>query len=92
MHHVSRLHRKKTIPDAFTIDEVQDIRAAIKAWESRRMLAGPRPDRQLGRIVEVMLGTSAPHRRSPRHTPPGSRPGRADPDGTDRRDDHQPQG
>lgn len=42
MDHVSRLHRKKTIPDAFTIGEVQDIRAAIKTWESRRMLAGPR--------------------------------------------------
>lgn len=59
MDHVSRLHRKKTVPDAFTIDEVQDIRAAIKAWESRRILSGPRPDRQLGQIVEVMLGTSA---------------------------------
>lgn len=59
MDHVSRLHRKKTILDAFTIDEVQDIRAAIKAWESRRILAGPMPDRQLGQIVEVMLGTSA---------------------------------
>lgn len=59
MDHVSRLHRKKTIPDAFTIGDVQDIRAAIKAWESRRILAGPRPDRQLGQIVEVMLGTSA---------------------------------
>lgn len=59
MDHVSRLHRKKSIPDAFTIDEVQQIRAAIKAWESRRILAGPRPDRQLGQIVEVMLGTSA---------------------------------
>ena len=59
MDHVSRLHRKKTIPDAFTIDQIQDIRAAIRTWESRRILAGPRPDRQLGQIVEVMLGTSA---------------------------------
>jgi integrase len=59
MDHVSRLHRKKTIPEAFTIDEVQDVRAAIKAWESRRILARPRLDRQLGQIVEVMLGTSA---------------------------------
>lgn len=59
MDHASRLHRKKTIPDAFTIAEVEEIRAAIKAWESRRILAGPRPDRQLGQIVEVMLGTSA---------------------------------
>jgi integrase len=59
MDHVSRLHRKTSIPDAYTIDEVQEIRAAIKTWESRRVLAGPRPDRQLGQIVEVMLGTSA---------------------------------
>lgn len=59
MDHVSRLHRKKSIPDAYTIDEVQEIRAAIKTWESRRILAGPRSDRQLGQIVEVMLGTSA---------------------------------
>jgi len=59
MDHVSRLHRKKNIPDAFTIGEVQDIRAAIKAWESRPIPAGPRPDRQLGQIIEVMLGTSA---------------------------------
>lgn len=47
------------IPEASTIGEVQEIRAAIKAWESRRILAGPRPDRQFGQIVEVMLGTSA---------------------------------
>ncbi|WP_223149004.1 hypothetical protein [Changpingibacter yushuensis] len=47
MDHVSCLHRK-TIPGAFTIGEVQEIRAAIKAWESRRLLAGPRPDRHLG--------------------------------------------
>lgn len=59
MDHVSRLHRKKTIPDVFTISEVQEIRATIKAWESRQVLTGPRPDRQLGQIVEVMLGTSA---------------------------------
>ena len=58
MDYVSRLHRKKSIPDAFTINEVQEIRAAITAWESRRILAGPRPDRQLGQIVEVLLGTS----------------------------------
>ena len=59
MDHVSRLHRKATMPDAFTIGEVQEIRAAIRSWESRPILAGPKPDRQLGQIVEVMLGTSA---------------------------------
>ena len=45
MDHVSRLYRKKTIPGVFTIDEVQSIRAAVKTRESRRNLAGPRPDR-----------------------------------------------
>ena len=59
MDHVSRLHRKKTIPEALTISEIHDIRAAITAWESRKVLAGPRPDGQLGQIIEVMLGTSA---------------------------------
>lgn len=59
MDHVSRLHCKKTIPDAITIDQIQDILAAIRTWESRWRQRGPRPDRQLGQIVEVMLGTSA---------------------------------
>ncbi|HEY5222211.1 MAG TPA: hypothetical protein VIJ18_04050 [Microbacteriaceae bacterium] len=45
--------------DAFSISDVQEIRAAIKRWENRKILAGPKPDRQLGQIVEVMLGTSA---------------------------------
>lgn len=54
MDHVSRLHRKKTIPDAFTISKIQEIRAAMKAGESRRILAGPKLDRQLGQIVEVL--------------------------------------
>lgn len=43
----------------FTWDEIQAIRAAIRDWEKRPILAGPRPDGQLGQIVEVMLGTSA---------------------------------
>ena len=43
----------------FTWDEITAIRAAIRDWEKRPILAGPRPDGQLGQIVEVMLGTSA---------------------------------
>lgn len=56
---VARLRRPATVPDAFTVEDVTAIRAAIHTWENRRILAGPRPDRQLGQIIEVMLGTSA---------------------------------
>lgn len=59
MDHVSRLRRPTRSPDVFTWDEIQAIRAAIRDWEKRLILAGPRPDGQLGQIVEVMLGTSA---------------------------------
>jgi len=46
-------------PDVFTWAQITAIRAAIRDWEKRPILAGPRPDGQLGQIVEVMLGTSA---------------------------------
>ena len=59
MDHVSRLRRPTRSPDVFTWDEITAIRAAIRDWEKRPILAGPRPDGQLGQIVEVMLGTSA---------------------------------
>jgi hypothetical protein len=39
---------------------VNVIRAAIAQWESAAdHISGPKPDGQLGAIVEVMLGTSA---------------------------------
>lgn len=48
------------IPDPLTSIEVNAIRAAITRWEAGDVHAlGPRPDRQLGAIVEVMLGASA---------------------------------
>lgn len=59
MDHVSRLRRPTRSPDVFTWDEITAIRSAIRDWEKRPILAGPRPDGQLGQIVEVMLGTSA---------------------------------
>lgn len=60
MHHVSRVHREARMPDALTSVEVNAIRAAIARWESGvDHISGPRPDGQLGAIVEVMLGTSA---------------------------------
>jgi integrase len=57
--HVSRLHRPQHSPDALTGVEVNAIRLAIAFWEAGRVKSGPKPDGQLGAIVEVMLGTSA---------------------------------
>ncbi|MEA5457389.1 site-specific integrase [Sinomonas sp. JGH33] len=57
--HVARLHRPARTPDALTPAEVNAIRAAIAFWEAGRSPSGPKPDGQLGAIVEVMLGTSA---------------------------------
>ena len=59
MDHVSRLHRPPHVPDAPTPAEVNAIRLAIAYWEAGRSPSGPRPDGQLGAIVEVMLGISA---------------------------------
>ena len=59
MDHVSRLRRPASTPNALTPAEVNAIRAAIAYWEGRRSPSGPKPDGQLGAIVEVMLGTSA---------------------------------
>lgn len=57
--HVARLHRDARMPDAFTPEEITAIRAAIAYWEAGREVSGPKPDGQLGAIIEVMLGTSA---------------------------------
>ena len=59
MDHVSRLHKPPSMPSALTPVEVNAIRAAIAVWEAEGPSSGPKPDRQLGAIVEVMLGTSA---------------------------------
>jgi integrase len=60
MDHVGRLHREPHIPDALMAPEVNMIRAAIAQWESAAgHISGPKPDGQLGEIIEVMLGTSA---------------------------------
>lgn len=58
MDHVSRLHRPASTPNALTPAEVNAIRTAIAFWEAGRSISGPKPDGQLGAIVEVMLGTS----------------------------------
>ena len=59
MDHVSRLRRPASTPNALTPAEVNAVRAAIAFWEAGRSPSGPKPDGQLGAIVEVMLGTSA---------------------------------
>ena len=56
---VSRLYRPPHTPDALTPVEVNAIRLAIAVWEAGRAVSGPKPDGQLGVMVEVMLGTSA---------------------------------
>lgn len=59
MDHVARLHRAPHTPNALTPTEVNAVRAAIAYWEVGRSVPGPKPDGQLGAIIEVMLGTSA---------------------------------
>ena len=59
MDHVSRMARPASTPNALTPAEVNAVRVAIAYWEAGRSYAGPRPDGQLGAILEGMLGTSA---------------------------------
>lgn len=58
MDHVSRLRRPARAPDAFEDSEIELIREAVREWEERKIVAGPKPDGQLGQIIEVLLGTS----------------------------------
>jgi len=55
----ARLRRPKTVPTALTIEQLRRIREAAAVWRAGEGLPGPKPDRQLGAIIEVMLGTSA---------------------------------
>lgn len=55
----SRLHKPPSTTVALTLNQVQAIRAAVLAWRTGAGLPGPKPDGQLGPIIEVMLGTSA---------------------------------
>lgn len=56
---IARLHKPPHNPDALTPVEVNQIRTAVKFWESGIAMSGPKPDGQLSAIIEVMLGTSA---------------------------------
>lgn len=59
MDHVSKLRKPPSDPTALNAVEVNAVRAAIAHWELGLSAFGPRPDGQLGLMVEVMLGTSA---------------------------------
>jgi integrase len=56
--HVAPLRRPPATPTALTAAEVNAVRAAIRLWEQGQAASGPKPDGQLGLLVEVMLGTS----------------------------------
>jgi integrase len=59
MESISRITKPHTDPTALTPEEVNAIRDAIRYWETGLNPSGPKPDGQLGAIIEVMLGTSA---------------------------------
>jgi integrase len=55
----ARLRKPPSTAMALTRDQVEAIRAAVRAWRRGPGRMGPKPDGQLGAIIEVMLGTSA---------------------------------
>lgn len=55
----ARLRRPPSQAMALTLDQVEAIRDAVRAWRRAPGLSGPPPDGQLEQIIEVMLGTSA---------------------------------
>ncbi|WP_448061798.1 tyrosine-type recombinase/integrase [Cellulomonas hominis] len=55
----SRLRKPAHTTLALSKKQVQAIRAAVQRWRTGAGLSGPKPDGQMGPIIEVMLGTSA---------------------------------
>jgi len=55
----AKLHKPASQALALTVDQVEAIRDAIRAWRRAPGTVGPPPDGQLEQIIEVMLGTSA---------------------------------
>jgi len=55
----ARLRKPPSQILSLTMDDVEAIRRAIHNWRRGSGHSGPRPDGQLGQIIEVMLGTSA---------------------------------
>lgn len=57
---VETLHQPAHQASALTLETVQIVRAVMAAWEQHPVgKPGPRPDGQVGAVIETMLGTSA---------------------------------
>ena len=57
---VETLHQPAHQASALTLETVQIVRAVVAAWEQHPVgKPGPRPDGQVGAVIETMLGTSA---------------------------------
>lgn len=54
----ARLRKPPSKPTSLTMEQITAIRAVVSSWRQGPGLPGPRPDGQLGAIIEVMLGTS----------------------------------
>ncbi|RYC07268.1 tyrosine-type recombinase/integrase [Nocardioides zhouii] len=55
----ARLRRPPAQAMSLTIEQVEEIRRAVRGWRRGSGVPGPPPDGQLEQIIEVMLGTSA---------------------------------
>ena len=55
---IAKMRKPPSQAMALTIDEVDEIRAAVRGWRRGPGFAGPPPEGQLEQIIEVMLGTS----------------------------------
>ncbi|WP_148613943.1 tyrosine-type recombinase/integrase [Nocardioides rubriscoriae] len=55
---IAKMHKPPSQAMALTVDQVETIRTAVRAWRRGEGLSGPKPDGQLEQIIEVMLGTS----------------------------------
>ncbi len=55
----ARLRKPPTQAMSLTIQQIEQIRRAVRGWRRGFGLPGPPPDGQLEQIIEVMLGTSA---------------------------------
>jgi len=56
---IARMHKPPSQTMALTLEQVDGVRRAARAWRRGPGIPGPPPDGQLEQIVEVMLGTSA---------------------------------
>ena len=56
---IARMRKPPSQAMALTVDQVDAIRVAARAWRRGPGVPGPPPDGQLEQIIEVMLGSSA---------------------------------